>query len=158
MTDEELVTHGFVVFPDDPTKAYCALYPTLSFRHRCDTCGIWSSLQGNDEKMECPQCFTGKKPFKPNKQSFKLYLCCDSDDCPIIQEAFALLRENGINPRWGSYDGFGGYIELDHLRTLPDEQRVRFYLAVNNITVSKYRARLLVHPGSKKKSKLPKTK
>ena len=155
MNDEQLRTFGFIVSPDNPDLAYHQLYPNLSFRHRCSTCGNWSSGQGGKE-LECPQCFQGKTPLQVTNQYFKLYVCCFDDECTIRKQAFAFLREVGVDVKWGCHDGFGEYINLQHLKSFSEEDRIEILLLLNNVSVSKFKARKLAHPGSKMRSKLPK--
>jgi hypothetical protein len=152
MTDEQLRTDGFVVSPDNPNLAHSILYPTLSYRHRCPSCGMWSGLTDG----LCRQCHQGKKPIKITKQYYKLYLCCDDETCPIRQQAFSILREAGIDPTRPRYEKIG--IDLALLKTFSEEKRVQFFDTINNISVSKHGARKLRHEGSKMRSKLPKSK
>jgi hypothetical protein len=154
MTDEQLRTYGFVVFPDDPNKARSELYPHLSYRHRCPSCGMWSGLRDG----VCVQCHQGKKPIRITKQYYKLYLCCDDETCPIRQQAFSILREAGIDPNRLRYEKIGDCIDLALLQTLSEEKRADFFDTINNISVSKHGARKLRHEGSKTRSKLPKSK
>ena len=158
MTDEELVTHGFVVCADNPKKAYSKLYPS-SFRHKCDTCGRWSAGFGNDKKMECQRCYTERKRFDPTLQSYKLYMCCFDGDCPIRRQALDLLRDAGISVGWPRHERIGEYHSLEQIEGWPEDKRIEFLLTLNNISVSKFRARKLIHPGSKgtkARSRLPK--
>ena len=159
MTDEELVTHGFVVFEDNAKKAYSKLYPTISFRHKCDTCGLWSALYGNEKKMERRRCFTGSKPFEPTLQSYKLYLRCFDENCQVRRHAVELLHEAGIDVGWPRHERIGECYLLEQIKGWPEDRRIEFLLTLNNITVSKFRARKLVHPGctgSNARSRLPK--
>jgi hypothetical protein len=159
MTDEELVTHGFVVFEDNPKKAYSSLYPTFSFRHKCDTCGRWSAVFGNGRRMECVRCFTGGKPFEPTLQSYKLYMCCFEQDCPVRRQALEMLHDAGIELDGPRHEGIGECYSLEQIKDWPEDKRIEFLLTLNNISVSKFRARKLVHPGSKgnnARSRLPK--
>jgi hypothetical protein len=153
MTGEQLAQNGFDISPDDPNLAICRLYPHLSFRHRCSKCGNWSRLFNG----ECPQCFMGKKPIKPTKQYFKLYLrCCTDENCAIRAEARGLLRDAGMETVWTHHDGFGEYISLDAVRGWAEAEQHEIFATVNEFSVSKYGARLLCHPKSVSKSKLPK--
>lgn len=148
MNDEQLCTFGFVISPDNPDVAYHQLYPNLSFRHRCSTCGNWSSGHGGEE-LECPQCFQRKKPLQPTNQYFKLYMCCVEEDCTIRKQAFAFLQEVGVDVKWRCQDGFGEYVDLQHLKSLPEEERIEVFLALNNVSISKFGARKLAHPGTR---------
>jgi hypothetical protein len=159
MNDMQLREFGFRVSEDDPTVAFSELYPNLSFRHKCSDCGMWSSAySGKDRKKHCPQCYADKTPIKETKQYFKLYACCFDDDCPIRKEASAFLHEMGIDARWPAHDGFGEYFSLDPIKSLSEAERDQFFTTINNVSVSKFGARQLAHPNSKKRSKLPKKK
>ena len=128
MTDEELVTHGFVVCEHNPKKAYSTLYPTLSFRHKCDTCGRWSAVFGNERKMECLRCFTGRRPFEPTLQSYKLYMCCFEEDCLVRRQALELLRDAGIAVGWPRHERNGDCYSLEQIKDWPEEKRTEFLL------------------------------
>lgn len=155
MTTEQLQEYGFVIDPDNEARAYSELYPDLSCRHRCETCGMWSSVMGG-EKLECPQCHQRKPPLRETKQYFKLYACCQDDGCQVRHQAIQILRRVGIDTNWPSHDGFGEYWSLYAVKELSDPERSEFFEVVNNLSVSKFGARKLCHPNSKARSKLPK--
>jgi len=154
MNDEELVTFGFAVSPDDPSLAYHKLYPELSVRHRCSSCGTWSAVVGGKE-LVCKQCSQGKTPVV-NRQFHKLYLCCNDEDCQTRRRALQMLGEAGCDTVWSNHDGFGEYVSLDPLTSMSSQQRTEFNLTINRFSVSKFGARKVVHPDSKRRSKLPK--
>jgi hypothetical protein len=156
MTDEELKVYGFVIDPEKPTTAYSELYPNFSFRHRCETCGIWSAVFGGTI-MECPRCYQGKEPFKVTLQSYKLYVCCFDPECAIRKAAMPILWEADIDAKWPSHDGYGEYYNLASLKTASKEKQECFFMSIRNLCVSKFRAMKLTHPGKKERSKLPKT-
>ncbi len=154
MTTEQLAQNGFDISPDDPDLAVSRLCPHLSVRHRCQRCGNWSRATNG----KCPQCFVGKNPLKPTRQYYKFYLqCCPSDDCLIRREAKAFLALAGMETHWLGQDRFGEYVSLDPMRSRAEAERNEFFAAVNEFSVSKFGARLLCHPNSNRRSKLPKT-
>ena len=155
MDDEELRTYGFVLCPDNENEAYCELYPNLSRRHRCSSCGMWSSVTGG-KQLVCPQCSQRKNPIRVTKQYFKLYLCCHDDTCPTREQAFQILQQAGLDTHWRSHDRFGEYVSLELLMRCSDEERIEFFEIINDYSVSKFGARKLCHPNSKSRSKLPK--
>lgn len=153
MTTAQLRQNGFDVLPDDPDKAVSRLYPHFSVRHRCKECGNWSSAFNG----KCPQCFVGKEPLAPTKQYYKLYLgCCADDNCSLRQEALGFLASQGMETKWLCHDGFGSYVSLAPAKEWDDEQQFDLFSSLNEYSVSKFGARLLSHPGSKRRSKLPK--
>lgn len=153
MTTEQLGQCGFDISPDNPDLAISRLYPSLSVRHRCQKCGNWSSTFNG----KCPQCFVDKEPLKPTRQYYKLYLgCCADEKCPIREDARAFLHAAGMETVWRSHDGFGEYVPLGSVKNWPESKRNEFFATINEFSVSKFGARLLTHPGSKRRSKLPK--
>ena len=136
-----------------PNLAVCRLYPNLSVRHRCEKCGNWSSATNG----KCAKCFVGKKPLKPTRQYYKFYLgCCGNENCSVRKEAKAYLASEGLDTTWLCHDGFGEYVSLKPIQEWDETDRNDFFDAINDFSVSKYGARLLCHPDSKKRSKLPK--
>jgi len=153
MTTEQLAHNGFYVSPDNPRLAINKIYPHLSVRHHCQTCGNWS--RGFNGK--CPQCHKGSKPLQPTKQHFKFYYqCCRDEDCPVRKDAFRYLQSCGLDTKWTCHDGSGGgYVDLAPIREWDEEKRNDFYEEINCFSVSFNKARKLKHPDSKAKSKLP---
>ncbi len=154
---EELNRYGFDINPDDPREAISRLYPTLSFRYQCDGCGVWSSAFGGRTGMFCLRCSTGKAPHQITRQTYKLYFCCNDHDCGLRQQVFQFLSESGLELTALCHDGYGGYVDLAPIRELGEEEQEHFFLQLNNFTVSKFRARKIVHPGKPARSKLPKS-
>lgn len=153
MTLEQLGQYGFDISPDDSSLAVCRLYPNLSVRHRCEKCGNWSSVTNG----KCPRCFVRKNPQKPTGQYFKFYLsCCSNDNCSVRKEAMVYLASEGMDTVWLCHDGFGRYVSLKPIQEWDETDRTEFFDAINDFSVSKYGARLLCHPDSKQRSKLPK--
>jgi hypothetical protein len=153
MTTEQLGQNGFDISPDNPDLAISRVYPNLSMRHRCQKCGNWSRIING----KCAQCFVGKEPLKPTRQCYKFYLhCCAAEDCPTRREALAFLSSSGMDTRWRSGDGFGEYISLEPIRSWAEAERSEFFATINEFSVSKFGARLLCHPNSNRRSKLPK--
>lgn len=153
MTTEQLEQNGFKISPDDPDLAVSRLYPNLSVRHRCRKCGNWSMTSNG----KCPQCFVGKKPLKATRQYYKFYLhCCGDKNCGVRREAMSFLGAKGMETLWLEHDGYGAHVSLQPVRSWDEEERSEFFSSLNEFSVSKYGARLLVHPGSTQRSRLPK--
>lgn len=133
MTTEQLAHNGFDVSQENPDVAICRLYPNLAVRHRCKACGNWSiAFNGM-----CPQCFIGKEPLKPTKQYFKCYTrCCADENCQFRLEAMNFLKASGMDTFWKSRDGFGDYISLDPAKDWREEDRIDFFLSINEFSVS----------------------
>lgn len=153
MTTEQLGQNGFHISPNDPDLAICTLYPNLSVRHRCGKCGNWSrSYNGL-----CPQCYVGKSPLKPTKQYYKIYTkCCPDQTCGLRKEVMVFLGLAGMDTTWTSQDRYGEYVSLMPIKSWGEADRNAFYAEINDFSVSKFGARLISHPGSKTRSKLPK--
>ena len=154
---EELNRYGFAINPDNPRQAVHTIYPTLSCRWQCDKCGVWSSSIGGLRGMFCLRCVTDRKPHTVTNQTYKLYHCCNDRECVVRQQAEQFLGGYGIELLWGSHDGYGGYYDLKPVKELDEEEQEHFFLQLNAISVSKFRARKMVHPGTKARSKLPKS-
>lgn len=160
LTTAQLEEEGFAIDEDNPRRATHTIYPNLSVRHQCEECGNWSALFGG-AKMRCLQCNTGKPATKETLQYWKVYLCCNDDDCPVRREAFQFLCKYGLREQteWRRSERIGECVDISKLKdTLSEEQRSEFFAMLNEFTVSKFASRLLVHPDSKKTSKLPKRK
>ncbi|MBA2116679.1 hypothetical protein HOV93_38710 [Planctomycetes bacterium FF15] len=150
MTTAQLKQNGFIITAENPDIAISSLYPNLSFRYRCDNCGNWSSAF-NDQ---CPQCFRGNEPLKVTKQYYKFYVgCCADTGCLLREEAIRYLRSLGFPNE--CRDGYGPYIDLSQAIQRSEYEQTDLFLELNCISVSKYGARKLVHPGSNSKSRFP---
>ncbi len=156
MTDEQLVVFGFEVLPGNPRQARSKLYPNLSFRHRCDGCGQWTTLTGNAERMLCKYCFIGKKPRQPTKDFLRLYECCGDRECSTWLSIVRLFRASGIEPNY-CYGGYGGYTEINFPLSWTSEQRIAFHLRLNEFCIVNRGSRQVVCDSSGLRgSKLPK--
>ena len=138
MTDEELVTHGFVVCEDNPKKAYSTLYPNFSFRHKCDTC------RPSSETKERWSAYAASRGVSPSSRRCSPTSCtCAASrrDCPVRRQAWELLRGAGIKIGWPRHERIGECYSLEQIKDWPEEKRIEFLLTLNNISVSKFSGR-----------------
>lgn len=153
MTTEQLEQNGFHVSQVDPNLAVSKLYPNFSVRHRCEKCGNWSRSYNG----QCPRCFIGRPPLKTTKQYYKVYTnCCTNKDCEFRLEATAFLNSAGMDTKWPFHDGNGEYVSLLPIKSWSEELQCEFFADLNEVSVSKFGARLLAHPKSNTRSKFPK--
>ncbi len=155
LTTEQLGQNGFDFSREDPNIAVSRLYPNLSVRHRCKKCGNWSMTTNG----KCPQCFIDRKPVKPTLQNYKVYTrCCADENCMVRADALRFLRAAEMETKWTDQDGFSENISLKSILSWSEDKRNAFFDELNEFTVSNYGGHLIVHPGSKRKSKLPRNR
>ncbi len=151
---EDLAAFSFAIDPQNPNVAFSVVYPTLSFRYKCESCGVWADSHNG----KCKGCFIGKPPKRQAGQRDKLYLCCDDLGCEVRQEAFSMLGDAGM-PLGIASDGFGatGYVMILFPKDWSEQDRVNFNLKLSGLCVSKFQTRKLdCNPNKNLRSKLAK--
>ena len=66
-----------------------------------------------------------REPFDPTLQSYKLYMCCSVDACPVRRQALELLHDAGIAVGWPKHERIGECYSLEQIEKLARGQAHR---------------------------------